>query len=192
MKINSLTLLLFLLLLGSCTVTKRYHQSGFNIQLSNRTTKISRVGNLQFNKRHVSQFAEVKPNHNFLRTCDSVKISISEFSKSESLEGSNKFDGEISGLLKSQPIEPSDTSNNAVYRKKLRRNHKVVKTTSVASAVDAVTAAILLATSGQDKFLTVNQFIAVILFLVLIPILIVLLIASGRSQKYRDKLKASK
>lgn len=188
MKINTLTSLLCILLFGSCTVTKRYHQSGFNIQLSKRTTQNSRVGNSPLKKRHDSQFAEVKPNQNFLIEFDSVKISLSGLSKLESHQGSNKFDDISSGLIKSLPIELSDTSNNAVYRKKLRRNLKVVKVTTYASAVDAVTSAILIATSGQDKYLTVNQFIAVILFLVLIPILIVLLIASGKSQKYRDKL----
>lgn len=82
-----------------------------------------------------------------------------------------------------------DTSENENYRKKIKKNDRVVKGTAFLTFADWLTSYILFSTSEHDKFITDKQLIGFILILISFPILIVMIVASGRSDKYRRKLR---
>ena len=203
MKVNFLRLAVCVLLFSSCTLTKRYHHSGFNFQLSIGSVKNPKKNGLQFELKQGDCLKRTPLNENKVDEGE-VRIENLEIPSNMKL-GFLVKNSEVvnTNLIPRNPKHNSlvelnhgrlftrliDTSENENYRKKIKENDKVVKGTAFMILVDYLTSLILLSTSGHDKYLTANQFIAVILIMVSLPILIVMIVASGRSDKYRRKLR---
>lgn len=192
MKLKQLLFAIPVLVLASCSVTKKYHSSGFAILSSHATVKSkSQPQTMDINQESAqkstvfSRAINDKPVE--LQTKQEILPLITNMDLSPKNKKKPKFD-----QLDSQQIQAVDTSQNQIYREKIRRNSKARNVILWMLAVDGLTSTILLQTSGTDKFLTPNQAIALVLLFPVLPILLIIFaIVDTKLQKYRKKLNIS-
>ncbi len=189
MKLKQLLFVIPVLILGSCTVTQKYHSAGFTIISSHATlksnpqTQIARMNHelaqksVVFSRAMNDRPVEITTKQEMLPLVTTMDLSPQKKKKP-------KFE-----KLDSQKIQAVDTSQYQFYREKIRRKSKARYAILWMLAVDVLASTILLETSGTDKFLTTNQAIALVLMFPVLPILLIIfVIVDTKLQKYRKKL----